>query len=199
MADYRVKEMLLTLQGEGAKTGTAVVLLRFEGCNLKCSFCDTDFTGTDGEGGGVFATAQELADAVQKKWISSLPLNVLCTGGEPLMQLDEKLIKEFCARGYNILLETNGTFPLPDNLNWVCVSPKTGISTVLNSGDEIKIVFPQEGIDPRQYENMNFTHFWIQPMYNADYKQNLKASIDYCISHPNWRLSLQTHRFTGMP
>jgi len=199
MADYRVKEMVLTIQGEGAKTGTAVVLLRFEGCNLNCSFCDTDFTGTDGEGGGVFNSAAELAEAVQKKWISALPLNVLCTGGEPLMQLDEALINEFHGRGYRIFLETNGTFPLPENLDWVCVSPKSGTAAVLNAGDEIKIVFPQEGIDPQLYENMEFTCFWIQPMYNADYEQNLKASIDYCVLHPKWRLSLQTQRFTGMP
>jgi 7-carboxy-7-deazaguanine synthase (Cx14CxxC type) len=200
MADnYRVKEMVFTLQGEGAKTGTAVVLLRFEGCNLHCSFCDTDFTGTDGEGGGVFATAQELAEAVQKKWKSSFPLSVLCTGGEPLLQLDGELIKQFHTKGFNILLETNGTLYLPENLDWVCVSPKADTVTVLNGGDEIKIVFPQNGIDPHRFEKMNFKHFWIQPLHNTNYEENLKASIEYCLSHPKWRLSLQTHRFTGIP
>jgi len=199
VADYRIKEIVLTVQGEGANTGTAVVLLRFEGCNLNCSFCDTDFTGTDGEGGGVYKSAVDLAEAVHKRWKSSFPLNVLCTGGEPLVQIDERLLKEFHARGFSIMLETNGTIPLPGRLDWVCVSPKAGTAAVLNSGDEIKIVFPQEGIEPQLYESMNYNHFWIQPMYNENYRDNLKASVNYCIAHPRWRLSLQTHRFTGMP
>lgn len=196
--EYRIKEMVLTLQGEGAMTGTAVVLLRFEGCNLECDFCDTDFKDTDGEGGGIFKTTAELAEAVQKKWISSTRLNVLCTGGEPLMQLDPPLIEEFHTRGFKILIETNGTIPAPENIDWICVSPKTEEIPVQDKGDEIKIVWPRKEIDPKQFEELKFNHFWIQPKYDRHYKKNLQASIEYCLSHPRWRLSLQTHRYTGI-
>ncbi len=196
--EYRIKEMVLTLQGEGAMTGTAVVLLRFEGCNLECDFCDTDFTGTDGENGGIFRTAAELAEAVQQKWISSTQLNVLCTGGEPLMQLDAPLVEEFHTRGFKILIETNGTIPAPEHIDWICVSPKTEEIPLLHRGDEIKIVWPQKKTDPKKFEELEFNHFWIQPKYDEHYKKNLRASIEYCLAHPRWRLSLQTHRYTGI-
>ena len=196
---YRIKEMVLTLQGEGALAGTAAVLLRFEGCNLRCDFCDTNFTGTDGEGGGVFATPAELAESVQSKWLSNMKVNLLCTGGEPLLQLDQHLIKEFHAKGFKILLETNGTIPVPEHIDWICVSPKTHDIPVQNSGDEIKIVWPQENVDPRVFEKLQFNNFWIQPRFDRNYKENLRTSIEYCLANPAWRLSVQTHRFIGMP
>lgn len=197
--EYRIKEMVLTLQGEGARAGTAVVLLRFEGCNLECDFCDTNYTGTDGNGGGIFKTPSELADAVQGKWLSKNSLNVLCTGGEPFMQLDSPLVQEFHARGFSVLVETNGTIPAPEHIDWVCVSPKTNTIPVQNIGDEIKIVWPQEGMDPKIFEKLEFNNFWIQPKFDTDYKKNLQASIEYCLANPKWRLSIQIHRFTGMP
>ena len=198
--EYLVKEIILTLQGEGAQAGTVVVLLRFSGCNLNCDFCDTDFEGTDGEGGGVFRGPLALADAVQKKWINKhSSINVLCTGGEPLLQLDVPLIEEFHSRGFRILLETNGTLPCPAGIDWICVSPKSGQMPDQTSGDEIKIVWPQKNTDPKTYEQLDFTHFWIQPKHNRNYQANIKKAVDYCLIHPKWRLSLQTHRFFGMP
>ena len=191
--------MVLTLQGEGAMAGTPVVLLRFEGCNLDCDFCDTDFTGTDGIGGGIFTTPKELADAIEEKWRSDAQVNILCTGGEPLLQLDPPLIKELRARNCKILLETNGTLKAPDGIHWICVSPKPNTIPLQNSGNEIKIVWPQENIDPETYEGLNFKHFWIQPKFDKSYNENLQTSIEYCLTHPVWRLSLQTHRFTGLP
>ncbi|MCK5035416.1 MAG: radical SAM protein [Candidatus Sabulitectum sp.] len=204
-SSYRVKEMILTLQGEGALAGTAVVLLRFEGCNLSCDFCDTDFTGMDGSGGGVFYTAIELAEAVEGKWISETSLSVLCTGGEPLLQLDLPLLQEFHRRGFRVLLETNGTIAVPgegageEKIDWICVSPKKNEIPVQKSGDEIKIVWPQEDLDPGMFEKLDFNNFWIQPRFDRNYKENMKASIQYCLKNPLWRLSVQTHRFTGMP
>jgi len=198
-SNYRVKEMILTLQGEGAMAGTAVVLLRFEGCNLSCDFCDTDFSGTDGLGGGVFSTAVDLADAVNSKWISETRVSVLCTGGEPLLQFDLSLLQEFHRRGFRVLLETNGTVAVPGKIDWICVSPKSNKIPVQNSGDEIKIVWPQEDLDPEMFERLNFSNFWIQPRFDMNYKENLKASIEYCLANPQWRLSVQTHRYTGMP
>ncbi|MCK5785418.1 MAG: 7-carboxy-7-deazaguanine synthase [Candidatus Sabulitectum sp.] len=196
---YRVKEMVLTLQGEGAMAGTPVVLLRFEGCNLSCDFCDTDFTGTDGIGGGIFTTPGNLADAIEEKWISDTQVNILCTGGEPLLQLDPPLIKELRARSCKILLETNGTLKAPDGIHWICVSPKTNTIPLQNSGDEIKIVWPQKHMNPETFKKLNFNHFWIQPIFDKNYNENLETSIEYCLTHPGWRLSLQTHRFTGLP
>lgn len=191
--------MILTLQGEGALAGTAVVLLRFEGCNLSCDFCDTDFTGIDGSGGGVFYTAMELAEAVEGKWISGTSLSVLCTGGEPLLQLDQSLLREFHRRNFRVLLETNGTIAVPGEVDWICVSPKKNEIPVQKSGDEIKLVWPQEGLDPGIFEKLNFNHFWIQPRFDRNFKENLEASIKYCLKNPQWRLSVQIHRFTGMP
>ncbi len=179
--------------------GTAVVLLRFEGCNLSCDFCDTDFSGTDGLGGGVFSTAVDLADAVNSKWISETRVSVLCTGGEPLLQFDLSLLQEFHRRGFRVLLETNGTVAVPGKIDWICVSPKSNKIPVQNSGDEIKIVWPQEDLDPEMFECLNFSNFWIQPRFDMNYKENLKASIEYCLANPQWRLSVQTHRYTGMP
>lgn len=196
--EYRIKEMVLTLQGEGALTGTAVVLLRFEGCNLNCDFCDTDFTGTNGEGGGIFSTALELAEAVQSKWVSNTRVNVLCTGGEPLLQLDRQLINEFHAKGFKILIETNGTIPAPEHIDWICVSPKPDGILLQHSGDEIKIVWPQENIDPKSYVDLKFNSFWIQPRFDENYKKNLQTSIEYCLANPQWRLSIQTQRYTGI-
>ncbi len=198
-SNYRIKEMILTLQGEGALAGTAVVLLRFEGCNLSCDFCDTDFSGTDGSGGGVFSTAMELAEAVEGKWISETPLSVLCTGGEPLLQLDLPLLQEFHKRNFRVLLETNGTIAVPGEIDWICVSPKTNEIPVQKSGDEIKIVWPQKDLDPGIFEKLNFRNFWIQPRFDRNYKENMKASIQYCLANPQWRLSVQTHRYTGIP
>ncbi|MCK5841391.1 MAG: radical SAM protein [Candidatus Sabulitectum sp.] len=200
-SSYRVKEMILTLQGEGALTGTAVVLLRFEGCNLSCDFCDTDFSGTDGIGGGVFYTAMELAEAVDDKWISEASPSVLCTGGEPLLQLDLPLLQEFHRRKFRVLLETNGTIAVPGagEIDWICVSPKKNEIPVQKSGDEIKLVWPQEGLDPGIFEKLNFNNFWIQPRFDRNYKENMKSSIQYCLTNPLWRLSVQTHRFIGMP
>jgi 7-carboxy-7-deazaguanine synthase len=196
--EYRVKEMVRTLQGEGAMTGTAVVLLRFEGCNLNCSFCDTDFTGTDGEGGEVFTSKEELAEAVQRKWKSRIhPVSVLCTGGEPLIQLDQQLTDEFHKRRFRILVETNGTIPAPANIDWICVSPKQA-ALKQTTGDEIKIVWPQENVDPNDFVNLDFKHYWIQPMYNGNYSENLKSAVEYCLANPGWRLSLQTHRYAGI-
>jgi len=198
ISEYRVNEMILTLQGEGAMTGSAVVLLRFEGCNLNCSFCDTGFTGTGGEGGGVFSSHQELAEEVRKKWKNrEYPVSVLCTGGEPLLQLDKPLIDEFHKHGFRILVETNGSIPAPENIDWLCVSPKQK-AIVHNHGNEIKIIWPQREIRPEDYRELIFDHFWIQPMHNENYDENLKTAIEYCLAHPKWRLSLQTHRYAGI-
>ncbi len=196
---YRVKEMQLTLQGEGAMAGTAVVLLRFEGCNLNCSFCDTEFAGVDGHGGGVFNSPAELAKAVQSIWKSNLSVNVLCTGGEPLLQLDKALIHEFHSRGFRILLETNGTQIAGTGIDWICVSPKSATIPVQNHGDEIKIVWPQDNINPKNFEELKFDFFWIQPKFDKNYEKNLLLSIKYCLANPKWRLSIQTHRFIGIP
>lgn len=196
--EYRIKEMQLTLQGEGAQMGTAVILLRFEGCNLSCDFCDTDFDGTNGEGGGVFKTPIQLADKIQSKWRSDQPINILCTGGEPLLQLDATLIAEFHKRGFKILVETNGTQTVPPQINWICVSPKTD-KLKQQSGNEIKIVYPQENMEPDKFKDLKFDHFWIQPKFDSNYKDNLKAAVNYCLKNPQWRLSIQTHRFIGIP
>ncbi|MCP4646234.1 MAG: 7-carboxy-7-deazaguanine synthase [bacterium] len=196
---YRIKEIHLTLQGEGANTGMAVILLRFEGCNLSCDYCDTDFHGTDGESGGVYRSPGELAEAVERKWNSDSPLNVLCTGGEPLLQLDLPLIGEFHRRGFTVSVETNGSISVPHGVDWICVSPKTNEIPAQSEGNEIKIVWPQKNIQPETFENLPFTHFWIQPKFDKDYSCNLKTAISYCLTHPKWRLSLQTHRLIGIP
>jgi len=210
---YAVKEIYYTLQGEGAQTGRAAVFCRFAGCNLwsgheedraeaVCDFCDTDFVGTDGPGGGKFATADELAEAVDGKWpqLSSEGRRlVVCTGGEPLLQLDEQLVAAFHRRLFEVAIETNGTRKAPPGINWICVSPKAGAEIVLQSGNEMKLVYPQPGLEPEQFAGLDFDHFFLQPMDGPDREPNTRLAIDYCLAHPQWRLSLQTHKLTGIP
>jgi 7-carboxy-7-deazaguanine synthase (Cx14CxxC type) len=208
---YAVKELFLTLQGEGAQTGRRAVFLRFAGCNLwtgreqdrataVCTFCDTDFVGTDGEGGGKFATAGVLADAATACW-GETPEHrlIVCTGGEPLLQLDKPLIDALHARGFSIAVETNGTQPAPAGLDWICVSPKADAPLVLAKGNELKLVFPQPKAMPERFESLAFEHFFLQPMDGPDQAANIQAAIAWCLTHPRWRLSLQTHKVTGIP
>jgi 7-carboxy-7-deazaguanine synthase len=209
---YAVKEIFYTLQGEGANTGRAAVFCRFAGCNLwtgreqdrhlaTCQFCDTDFVGTDGPGGGRFASAGELAAAVAAAWPpdQSGRRFVVCTGGEPLLQLDSKLLQALHGEGFEIAVETNGTLPPPDGVDWLCVSPKAGAELVVTSGDEIKLVFPQAGAEPDQFEQLGFRHYFLQPMDGPDREANTAAALQYCLAHPRWRLSLQTHKLLGIP
>jgi|SRR5579871_1462967 len=212
---YTVKEIFYTLQGEGANTGRPAVFCRFAGCNLWsgreedrakaiCTFCDTDFVGTDGPGGGKFARPEALAEAVQQTWPSgrdaerSRPF-VVCTGGEPLLQLDAPLVAAFHALGFEIAVETNGTRLPPDGLDWVCVSPKAGAELVLRRGDELKLVYPQIGAAPELFAGLDFTHFFLQPMDGPCRAHNTQQAIAYCLQHPQWRLSLQTHKLLGLP
>jgi 7-carboxy-7-deazaguanine synthase (Cx14CxxC type) len=211
---YLVKEIFYTLQGEGAHTGRPAVFCRFTGCNLwtgreahrptaVCQFCDTDFVGTDGPGGGRFTGAANLAAAVAKSWRGDEhPRSrryVVCTGGEPLLQLDASVVMALHDEGFEVGIETNGTRPAPPGLDWVCMSPKAGTTTVLESGDELKLVFPQDGAPPDAFEHLGFTHFFLQPMDGPRRDENTRAAIDYCLRHPQWRLSLQTHKFLGIP
>jgi 7-carboxy-7-deazaguanine synthase (Cx14CxxC type) len=210
---YAVKEIFYTLQGEGGQAGRAAVFCRFAGCNLWsgreadramaiCRFCDTEFVGVDGAGGGKFAAAEDLAAAVEEKW----PLDatqgkrfVVCTGGEPLLQMDSTLIDAFHARGFEIAVETNGTIAAPAGLDWVCVSPKAGAGLVQRTGQELKLVFPQEGFDPDQFSSLDFRHFFLQPMDGPSRAANTELAVAYCMKHPQWRLSLQTHKILGIP
>jgi 7-carboxy-7-deazaguanine synthase (Cx14CxxC type) len=207
---YAVKELFLTLQGEGAQMGMRAVFCRFAGCNLWtgreadrakaiCQFCDTDFVGTDGEGGGKFADAQALADAVLAAWgPSEVNRLVVCTGGEPLLQLDVPLIDALHARGFRIAVESNGTVPAPEGIDWLCISPKAGAETVQRSGDELKLVFPQAGLMPDAVEGWNFGHYFVQPMDGVAQRENIAAAIGWCLENPKWRLSLQTHKVVGI-
>jgi 7-carboxy-7-deazaguanine synthase len=209
---YSVKEIFYTLQGEGAQAGRPAVFCRFAGCNLwsgreqdrdlaVCRFCDTDFVGTDGQGGGKFATAAELAAAIESRWPArddSGRRYVVCTGGEPLLQLDQALVDSLHARGFEIAVETNGTQPAPRGLDWICVSPKAGAPLVLTEGDELKLVFPQPGAMPAQFESLRFGHFFLQPMDGLLKDTNTRKAIDWCLAHPRWRLSLQTHKIIGI-
>jgi 7-carboxy-7-deazaguanine synthase (Cx14CxxC type) len=207
---YAVKELFLTLQGEGAQTGMRAVFCRFAGCNLWtgreadrakaiCQFCDTDFVGTDGEGGGKFANADALADAVLAAWgPSEVNRLVVCTGGEPLLQLDAPLIDALHARGFRIAVESNGTVPAPPGIDWLCISPKAGADTVQRSGDELKLVFPQPALMPDAVEGWDFRHFFVQPMDGPAQKENIAAAIGWCLENPKWRLSLQTHKVVGI-
>lgn len=208
---YSVKEIFYTLQGEGANTGRPAVFCRFTGCNLwsgrerdrasaKCTFCDTDFVGIDGVGGGRFASATELAAAVAAFWPSRVkgrPL-VVCTGGEPLLQLDEDAVHALQSEGFEVAIETNGTILPPPGLDWVCVSPKVGTRLLLDRGSEMKLVFPQAGSDPGMYSGLSFDHFYLQPMDGPNAKANISLAIEYCLAHPQWRLSLQTHKIIGL-
>lgn len=211
---YAVKEIYYTLQGEGAQTGRPAVFLRFAGCNLwtgreadrtdaVCSFCDTDFVGTDGPGGGKFRTPEALAEAVAAHWpapteAATRPY-VVCTGGEPLLQLDESAIAALHAAGFEVAVETNGTQPAPEGLDWVCMSPKAGADTVLTCGDELKLVYPQAGAMPERFAGLDFTHFFLQPMDGPHVEQYTKEAMQYCLEHPPWRLSLQTHKILEIP
>jgi 7-carboxy-7-deazaguanine synthase len=211
---YAVKELYYTLQGEGANAGRAAVLLRFAGCNLwsgheedrasaVCDFCDTDFVGTDGPGGGKFAGATELAHAVAAAWPRAAPTRVqpfvVCTGGEPLLQLDELLIAALHQAGFEVAIETNGTRVPPPGIDWVCVSPKARARLVLRSGDELKIVFPQDTLEPESLARLDFRHFFLQPMDGPERIRNTELAMRYCLEHPQWRLSLQTHKLLGIP
>lgn len=211
---YAVKELYYTLQGEGINVGRPAVFLRFAGCNLWsglekdrgkaiCQFCDTDFVGTNGPGGGLFTTAHSLARAVASQWPTngSEPVKpfVVCTGGEPLLQLDAPLIDAIHQQGFEVAVETNGTEAAPPGLDWICVSPKAGAELKLTTGDELKFVFPQGGVDPVDYEGLAFTHFLLQPMDGPDVGRNTQAAVDFCRAHPKWRLSLQTHKLLRIP
>jgi 7-carboxy-7-deazaguanine synthase (Cx14CxxC type) len=206
---YSVKEIFYTLQGEGARAGRAAVFLRFSGCNLwsgqekdragaVCTFCDTDFVGTDGLGGGKFAEAAALAQAVAAQWPGGGRPYVVCTGGEPLLQLDAPLIAALHDAGFEIAIETNGTLLPPPGIDWICVSPKADAPQLLKRGDELKLVYPQEGGDPARYAGQQFRHFFLQPMDGANRAAHTQAAIGYCMAHPQWRLSLQTHKITGI-
>ena len=216
MTTYQVKELFRTLQGEGAHSGRVAVFCRFAGCNLwsgrekdrdrgagGCArWCDTDFVGTDGDGGGKYTSADALADAALQTWQHPLaegerPL-LVCTGGEPLLQLDLPLVQAFHARGFEIAIETNGTLPVPKGIDWVCVSPKAGSTLVVTTGQELKLVIPQEGIDPADYLAFDFAHWFIQPKDGPDKETDLQIALDYCLAHPKWRLSLQSHKFIGI-
>ena len=211
---YRVKEIYYSLQGEGANAGRAAIFCRFEGCNLWsgkekdkqaaiCKFCDTDFIGTNGPGGGSFESAESLAKAISKacssasKLLTSRPL-VVCTGGEPLLQLDKPLIDTLHKAGFEIAIETNGTLLAPSGIDWICVSPKAGNSLKLKEGHELKLVFPQKGAEPELYEKLNFKCFYLQPMYGENIEENIKLAVKYCLEKPQWRLSLQIHKTLGI-
>ena len=197
---YRVKEIVYTLQGEGANSGKPVILCRFEGCNLNCSFCDTDYQGIDGHGGGEYTSASELAEAVSKRWMGdAYNQRVLCTGGEPLLQLDRQLTAEFHLKGFEILLETNGTIELPEGIDWVCVSPKEGREPVVKKGNELKLPFPQKNVDPGRYLSLDYDHFYLQPISGIDLKRNTVQAVEYCLNNPRWALSLQIHKYIGIP
>jgi len=209
---YAVKEIYYTLQGEGANTGRPAVFLRFAGCNLwtgreedradaVCTFCDTDFVGTDGPGGGKFAEPGDLARAVAATWAGNgaAARFVVCTGGEPLLQLDAPLVAALHGAGFEIAVETNGTQRPPPGLDWVTVSPKAGAPLVLATGDELKLVYPQAGAEPERFERLAFRHYFLQPMDGADRLRNTELTLAYCLAHPRWRLSLQTHKLLGIP
>jgi 7-carboxy-7-deazaguanine synthase (Cx14CxxC type) len=213
---YAVKEIYFTLQGEGANTGRPAVFCRFAGCNLwsghekdrgsaVCPFCDTDFVGTDGSGGGRFRTAEDLAGAVASAWpgdpgVTEAPGRplVVCTGGEPLLQLDEPAVVALHQAGFEVAVETNGTIEAPAGLDLICVSPKAGAPLRLTSGDELKLVYPQAEAPPEEFAGLEFRHFSLQPMDGARRAQNTKLAVEYCLAHPQWRLSLQTHKYIGI-
>lgn len=217
---YAIKELFFTLQGEGAHTGRAAVFCRFTGCNLwtgreadraraVCRFCDTDFVGTDGEGGGPFNSADALADAILHCWNRHAKTDperrfVVLTGGEPLLQVDGPLLRSLHQRGFVVAVETNGTQALPagppeERIDWVCLSPKAGTDLVVTSGDELKLVFPQPGAEPERFTDLAFTAFFLQPMDGPERVPNTAAAVSYCQTHPRWRLSLQTHKLIGIP
>jgi 7-carboxy-7-deazaguanine synthase len=209
---YQVKEIFYTLQGEGARAGRAAVFLRFAGCNLwsgreedranaTCNFCDTDFVGTDGPGGGKFRSAEALAQAVAAQWPEHHDAGrpyVVCTGGEPLLQLDEPAIAALHGRGFEVAIESNGTLAAPASIDWICVSPKADATLAQRAGDELKLVYPQPGVDPARFTQLDFTHFFLQPMDGPARDENTARAVRYCLEHPAWRLSLQTHKLLGI-
>ena len=212
MATYAVKECFYTLQGEGARTGRAAVFLRFAGCNLwsglerdraraVCKFCDTDFVGVDGPGGGKFDRPETLAARALSNWPSDGGGGklVVCTGGEPLLQLDAPLIDALHAAGFEIAIETNGTIKAPEGVDWICVSPKSTAALAQKVGDELKLVFPQADAPPEAFAGLGFRHFFLQPMDGPDRARNTTLAVDYCLRHPQWRVSLQTHKMLGIP
>ena len=211
---YTLKELVYTLQGEGAHAGRPAIFCRFSGCNLwsgrerdresaLCNFCDTDFIGIDGPGGGKFQSAQELAQAIASEWKSNTtnagprPF-VVCTGGEPLLQLDKPLVDALHLQGFEVAVETNGTFLPPPGIDWICCSPKTAAEHVLKSGDELKFVFPQKNIEPHEFAGLDYRHFFLQPMDGPDRDANTKLAIQYCLADPRWRMSLQIHKILGI-
>lgn len=209
---YQVKEIFYTLQGEGARTGRAAVFLRFAGCNLWsghekdraraiCKFCDTDFVGVDGTNGGRFADAGDLASTVAALWPKAQPSKpyVVSTGGEPLLQLDSTLIDALHGRGFEIAIESNGTIEAPRGIDWICVSPKAEAEVVQRRGDELKLVYPQIDAPPERFAQLDFDHFFLQPMDGREREANTRAAAEYCLAHPQWRLSLQTHKLVGLP
>lgn len=209
---YSVKEIFYTLQGEGINAGRPAVFCRFAGCNLwtgreadrataVCKFCDTDFVGVNGTGGGKFETAADLATAVREKWPAGQQGKpfVVCTGGEPLLQIDTALVDALHAAGFEIAIETNGTLAAPTGIDWICVSPKSTAALALTRGDELKLVFPQDDARPEKFEHLDFSFFQLQPMDGPDRMRNTELAIAYCLAHPKWRLSLQTHKFIGIP
>ena len=211
---YSVKEVFYTLQGEGARTGRPAVFCRFAGCNLwsgreqdrakaTCTFCDTDFRGTDGERGGKYASAEDLAETIRAAWPADTDPGatpyVVCTGGEPLLQLDTPLIEALHARGFEIAVETNGTRPAPPGIDWVCVSPKAAAPLALTQGHELKLVYPQPDAPPERFADLDFEHFFLQPMDGPDAARHTRETVAYCLAHPRWRLSLQTHKLLGIP
>jgi len=208
---YSVKEIFYTLQGEGANAGTPAVFLRFAGCNLwsgreedrasaVCRFCDTDFVGTDGPGGGRFDTPEHLAEAVAQQWPADGARRfVVCTGGEPVLQLDAALLDALHARAFRVAIETNGTLAPPAGIDWICMSPKAEAPLALMRGDELKLIYPQAGAEPERFEALDFRHFFLQPMDGPQLAENTRLAVEYCKRHPHWRLSLQTHKLIGIP
>ena len=211
---YAVKEIFFTLQGEGANTGRPAVFCRFAGCNLwtgreadradaTCTFCDTDFVGVDGPGGGKFASAGDLARAVADAWPAHVSARarklVVCTGGEPLLQMDADVVHALHANGFEIAIETNGTQIPPEGIDWTCVSPKVGAPLVLTRGNELKLVYPQPGGEPERYADLDFEQFFLQPMDGLERERNTQLALAYCLAHPQWRLSIQTHKLLGIP
>ncbi len=208
---YSVKEIYLTIQGEGVQTGLPAVFLRFAGCNLwsglerdrataQCKFCDTDFVGTDGPGGGKFQTPEDLARSAMAYWPEGKGQPwIICTGGEPLLQLDAKLVKALHAVGFKIAIETNGTIKAPDGIDWICVSPKANSEIVQISGHELKLVFPQKENHPEDFEHLDFENFSLQPLDDPRQSEHMKAAFEFCLKNPKWRLSVQTHKWLGVP
>jgi 7-carboxy-7-deazaguanine synthase len=212
---FAVKEIFYTLQGEGANAGRAAVFCRFAGCNLWsgreedrndaiCDFCDTDFVGTDGVGGGKFDDEKALVDAIDRMWTARSASGnatdklVVCTGGEPLLQMTAEFVQQLHERGFVVGIETNGTKLPPPGIDWICVSPKANAEMVLKSGDELKLIFPQAGAEPERYERLDFTHFFLQPMDGPERDRNTRLAVHYCLEHPRWRLSLQTQKILGI-